>query len=102
MSGNTQAWLLAFSSGMVLGALFFGGLWWTVRRGMLSAVPAVWFSASLLIRTALAVGGFYAVSHGEWRRLLACLLGFLAARAALLWLSGARFAAPARRLKAAP
>jgi hypothetical protein len=27
-----------------------------------------------------AFGGFYLVSRGDWRRLLACLLGFLLAR----------------------
>jgi F1F0 ATPase subunit 2 len=71
---------LAALSGIVLGVVFFGGLWWTVRRGMLSTAPALWFSGSLLIRTAAALGGFYFVSQGEWQRLSACLLGFLLAR----------------------
>lgn len=71
---------LAVLSGVLLGGMFFGGLWWTIRRGMLSTAPALWFSGSLLIRTLAAVGGFYLVSHGEWLRLPACLLGFLLAR----------------------
>jgi len=29
---------------------------------------------------AVAVTGFYLVSHGEWRKLVACLAGFLLAR----------------------
>jgi F1F0 ATPase subunit 2 len=32
---------------------------------------------------AVAVTGFYLVSHGEWRKLLACLMGFLLARLAV-------------------
>jgi F1F0 ATPase subunit 2 len=32
---------------------------------------------------AVAVTGFYLVSHGEWRKLVACLAGFLLARIAV-------------------
>jgi len=77
---STLVLALALLSGVLLGVTFFGGLWWTVRRGLLSPVPALWFSASSLIRTTVALAGFYVVSHGEWRRLLACLLGFFLAR----------------------
>jgi F1F0 ATPase subunit 2 len=66
--------------GMLLGAFFFGGLWWTVRRGAASAQPAVWFFGSLVVRTAVVLGGFYAIADGQWQRLLLCGLGFIAAR----------------------
>ncbi|QJW97220.1 Sodium-transporting ATPase subunit R [Frigoriglobus tundricola] len=72
--------VLAGAAGLGLGALFFGGLWWTVQKGVASPRPAVWFLGSLLVRTGLTLGGLYAVSGGDWPRLLACLLGFLAAR----------------------
>jgi F1F0 ATPase subunit 2 len=81
---HTAALAFALLSGMVLGAIFFGGLWWTVRHGMLSAAPALWFSGSSLLRASFTLVGFYAVSNGIWQRLLACLLGFVLARAALL------------------
>jgi len=45
----------ALAIGMVLGALFFGGLWWTVRRGLTAANPALWFGLSALTRMALTV-----------------------------------------------
>jgi F1F0 ATPase subunit 2 len=77
---STLLSVFALLSGVLLGAIFYGGLWWTVRHGLLSPLPALWFSASSLIRTALALLGFYVVSHGEWRRLLTCLLGFFLAR----------------------
>ena len=80
MTINALVFALAFASGVLLGVIFFGGLWWTVRRGLLSPVPALWFSASSLIRTGVVLGGFYVVSQGEWRRLLTCLLGFFLAR----------------------
>jgi F1F0 ATPase subunit 2 len=78
------SWVATLFGGMVLGVVFFGGLWWTVRRGIQSAVPAGWFAVSWLIRSSVVLGGFYSVSRGEWRRLLACLLGFWLARWLLL------------------
>ena len=73
---------LALSSvgGGLLGMLFFGGLWWTVRRAFTSRRPALWVGGSLLLRMAAVAAGFVIVSAGDWRRLLACVLGFWAAR----------------------
>ncbi len=84
---DTLTLTLAGLAGAVLGAIFFGGLWWTVRRGMASAQPALWFGGSLLLRTGVALGGFYLVGAGQWERLLVCLIGFVAARVIVTWLS---------------
>ena len=70
----------ALVTGMLLGAMFFGGLWWTVQKGVSSARPALWFFGSLLLRTSMTLVGFYLVSDGHWERLLVCLLGFTIAR----------------------
>jgi F1F0 ATPase subunit 2 len=67
-------------AGTVLGAMFFGGLWWTVRRGVTGAQPALWFAGSLLLRTTIVMAGFYYVSAQQWQRLLWCLVGFVLAR----------------------
>lgn len=72
--------VLAGAAGVSLGAFFFGGLWWTVRRGLTAKQPVLWFLGSLLLRTSLILAGFYFVSDGHWDRLLACLLGFVIAR----------------------
>jgi F1F0 ATPase subunit 2 len=77
---ETSALILALLAGVLLGTIFFGGLWWTIRRGLSSELPALLFAGSLLLRTILTVAGFYFVSRGDWRKLLACLLGFLLAR----------------------
>ena len=71
---------LALLAGALLGAFFFGGLWWTVQKGVTSESPALWFLGSLLLRTSLILVGFYFVSQGHWSRLVMCLLGFLIAR----------------------
>ena len=71
---------LASVAGLLLSAFFFGGLWWTVRRGVLSKRPALWFSGSLLLRMSIVLVGFYSVGRGHWERLVVCLLGFVLAR----------------------
>jgi F1F0 ATPase subunit 2 len=72
---------LVLVTGLLLGAIFFGGLWWTVRKGVSSSRPAVWFLFSVLLRTAIVLAGFYFVARGDWERWLVCLLGFVLARA---------------------
>jgi len=70
----------AVLAGATLGAFFFGGLWWTVQKGLMSDHPALWFFGSTLLRTGLVLIGFFFVSSGDWRKLLACLLGFFVMR----------------------
>ena len=70
----------ALVMGVLLGAMFLGGLWWTVRQGLSSKRVALWFLGSLLLRMGVALAGFYFVSGGHWERLLLCLLGFVMAR----------------------
>ena len=72
----------ALAIGIFLGALFFGGLWWTVRRGLTAANPALWFGVSALARMAIILSGLYYVARTGWPSLLACLCGLLIARAA--------------------
>jgi F1F0 ATPase subunit 2 len=72
--------VLALLTGVLLGAMFFGGLWWTVRKGATSNGRRLWFFGSLLLRTGITLAGFYFVAGGHWERLLACLLGFVLAR----------------------
>ena len=55
----------ALVAGVLLGAIFFGGLWWTVRRGVSSKRVALWFLGSMLLRTCIALLGFYFVAGGR-------------------------------------
>lgn len=75
--------LLALLAGVLLGTIFFGGLWWTVEKGLSSKQPAALFAGSMLLRTAVALGGFYYFSHGDWQRLTGCVIGFVLARLAV-------------------
>ena len=79
--------VMALLAGLLLGAIFFGGLWWTVQKGLSSRRPELWFLGSLLLRTSTAVAGFYFVSGGHWERLLVCLLGFVIVRRIVMQLT---------------
>ena len=74
-------------AGLLLGVFFFGGLWWTVGKGVSSKQPALWFFGSMLLRMSLTLAGFYFIGRGHWQRLLLSLLGFFVARLAVMWLT---------------
>lgn len=84
---ETMALMLAWVAGGMLGAIFFGGLWWTVRRAVSSKRPALWFVGSLMLRMSITLAGFYLVGHNHWERLLLCLLGFIMARQVVTWIT---------------
>jgi F1F0 ATPase subunit 2 len=79
---------LPLAAGLLLGAMFFGGLWWTVQKGVSAKNPALWFFGSLLLRMSIALAGFYFVSGGHWDRMLVCLFGFVTARIMVKRLAG--------------
>jgi F1F0 ATPase subunit 2 len=74
-----------FILGLALGLVFFGGLWWTVQRGLASPWPAAWFLPSLLGRMAVVGFGFYYISSQGLYAIGACLAGFLLARIGVTW-----------------
>jgi F1F0 ATPase subunit 2 len=86
-TGDVLALALAAIAGLLLGAIFFGGLYLTVRKGVSSGSPALWFFGSLVVRMGIALAGFHFVSDGSWQRLVACLLGFVVARLVVTWLT---------------
>ncbi len=77
------ALMFAGLAGLVLGAFFFGSLWWTLRRTLSSSRTVLWQIGSLLVRMGVTLLGFYAVGAGSWERLVACLVGFIVARFAV-------------------
>jgi F1F0 ATPase subunit 2 len=78
---------IAFGAGLLLGAIFYGGLNWTVKKGLSSHHAGWWFTASLWLRLGMAAGGFYLIGQDDWRRMLICLAGFLIARVAVTMLT---------------
>lgn len=72
--------LPAVVAGMLLGVIFFGGLWLTVTKGLGSKKASLIFLGSLFLRMAIILVGFYFVGGDSWQKMLACLVGFLIAR----------------------
>lgn len=81
--------VVALIVGGTVGILFFGGLWWTIQRGINSQWTALWFIGSLLLRMTAVIAGFYFISQHHWPRLVACVVGFVLARLVMVnWLGG--------------
>ena len=84
----------ALIGGLALGAFFFVGLWWTVRRGVMAAQPAAVFLGSMVLRTLVVMVGFYYLGRGDWRNIAGTLTGFVLAR--FIVTRNARFAPQAQ------
>lgn len=72
--------ILSFVAGIILGVIFFGGLWLTVKKIVTAKIPALWVIGSFIVRVGIVLLGFHFVSSGNWQRLVSCLIGFIAAR----------------------
>ena len=77
---ETLRLMFIFLAGIILGAIFFGGLWWTVKKGLSSKRPALLFFGSLLLRTGIILAGLYFIGRGNWVRLMVCFFGIIIAR----------------------
>jgi F1F0 ATPase subunit 2 len=86
-----EALSLTFSlmAGIILGAFFFAGLWWTIQHAILSSQPALWFLSSMLLRTGIVLLGFYFLLGDNWKSMLAGLTGFVISRHIATRLNGA-------------
>ena len=89
MTNDVFGLLFAAAAGVLLGGFYFGGLRWTVRKGLAARATAAWFAGSFLLRSAICLLGFYWIGGADPLRLLACLGGFTVARIILLKLTGA-------------
>jgi F1F0 ATPase subunit 2 len=80
-------WALAFTGGLIIGGIYFAGLWWTLRKSLGADASAALLPLSLVIRVAICLSGFYLIGAGDPIRILVCLLGFIVARFILLRLT---------------
>jgi F1F0 ATPase subunit 2 len=69
-----------FIEGVVLGIIFFVGLWWTVKKGVSAKQPAFLFLVSFFLRIGIVLAGFYFAADGHWDHLLTSLFGFIIVR----------------------
>lgn len=75
---------IAVVGGLLLGVVFYGGLWVTVSRLDTVRNPALWMLASLIVRMAVALGGlFILIRMGGWVAAMIALAAMLLVRAIL-------------------
>ena len=66
--------------GSLLGVLYFGGLWWTVRRTLQQELHVARYLLSFFLRSALVLVGFYYLALTYGLHVLFGMLGFLLSR----------------------
>ncbi|MEP7109781.1 MAG: ATP synthase subunit I, partial [Ferruginibacter sp.] len=76
--------VLPFIVGLLLGVIFFGGLWFTVKKLTTSKMPALLVFSSFVFRIGIVLAGFYFIGLGDWKKLVLCLIGFIVARFAVI------------------
>lgn len=84
----SMAIAIGLAGGLGLGAVFFGGLWFTVRKGLTNR-GALWFAASYLLRVCILAAGLYVLAHGSAVRAMAAAVGLLVARFVILRVAAA-------------
>jgi F1F0 ATPase subunit 2 len=77
--------ILALIGGMLLGVIFFGGLWLTVKKIIKSKTPALLMLSSFIFRIVIVLVGFYIIGLGDWKKLIICLIGFIIARFVVIY-----------------
>lgn len=74
---------VGLAAGAALGAVYFLGLWWTLRRLPGARRPGLRLLASFTLRGALVVAAFAALARWGALALVVALGGFLLARLAV-------------------
>jgi len=95
----------AATAGALLGACYFGGLWWTVQRMPQTEHPLKWYFSSLAVRLSVVLLGLWGLLVAcPWPALPASLVGFLGMRVLLTRWLGPRSldGAPARSMARSP
>ena len=78
---------LVFFTGVAIGAVFFGGLWWTVLLGIRTRRAALLFLSSFMLRTTFVLIAFYFVGTAHPDLMVASLVGFVLGRVLIVRLT---------------
>ena len=75
-----MTYVLAFAGGVILGLLFFGGLYITVQKMDTVKNPAIIMIISFILRMAVLVVAFYFISKSGYKEVLFALAGVILSR----------------------
>jgi F1F0 ATPase subunit 2 len=69
--------MIEFFIGIILGIIFFGGLYWTVLKLNYVKYPSLLIMGSFLLRMAVLLLGLYFISKNGYKGVLFALLGII-------------------------
>lgn len=69
--------VVGFFGGVVLGLVFFGGLYWSVNKLPTVKNPALLMMGSMVARMAILLVGLYFLMAGDIKNLLAAVVGVM-------------------------
>lgn len=82
-------YIFIFIFGLLLGLIYFGGLWLTIAKLRTTPYPVLFSLASFWARILITGLVFFQLSRGgNWISLLVCLAGFIAIRVILVYRLG--------------
>lgn len=78
--------IIGFLGGTLLGFLFFGGLYYSVARITSVKYPALMMMISTVVRMVILLAGVYLLVDGDFKTILAALVGIVLAKFVLLFI----------------
>lgn len=72
--------IVAFIVGILVGSLFFGGLYLTVKKLTSLKYPALFMMLSLIVRLVILAGGIYLIMDGGIKNVLSAMAGIILVR----------------------
>lgn len=72
--------MIGFFIGMLLGLVYFGGLYLSIKRMSESKYPAMLMTLSFIIRMGILIGIFFYLSKDGYKNMLFALLGVILTR----------------------
>lgn len=89
--------LIPLGAGLVLGLVYFAGLWWTSKRVARVASPKLFFFGSFALRMAVLLAGIWFVTKGHPVGTALAMAGLLVGRKLVfLWVDAVGGAASGR------
>ena len=77
--------LFSIISGGLAGLIYFGGLWYTVRKLAFSAIPHGLLILSMALRLAIVLMAFFMLVRLSWFYLLIALISFILVRQFMIY-----------------
>jgi F1F0 ATPase subunit 2 len=77
--------MVEFFIGVILGIIFFGGLYWTIQQLAETKHPALLMTISLLLRMAILLGVMFYVAKGGYQGILLAMLGMIVVRVIMIF-----------------